>query len=66
MLFNDTTQHHLHMALCLHVATHHAERHFRLTITRHEGGDNRVHGALAACDLIGVARGRDKTRAAIL
>ena len=54
------------MALGLHVATHHTERHFRLTITRHEGWDDGVHGALAASDLIGVAGCRDKARAAIL
>ncbi len=43
---------HLHVALRLHVAAHHAEAHHRLGVAREESRDDGVERALARADLV--------------
>ena len=64
--FDGAPQHHLHMPLGLHVATHHAEGHDRFSRARHEGGDDAVHRTFAASHLVRVAGGVDKAEAAVV
>jgi len=49
-------QNHLHVALRLHEAAHHAERPHRRAVTGQEAGDDGVVGPLARCQGVGVAR----------
>lgn len=57
---------HLKMTLGLHIPSHDAEAHHRLSVLRKESGNDGVERTLATGDLIGMARLQSKTRAAIL
>ena len=58
--------HHLHVALRLHGAAHHAEAHDGLAVLGDEARDDGLVGALLRRDLVGVARGVHEGGAAVL
>src|SRR5258708_15120525 len=62
----ENTHDHLQMTLRLHVPSHHAEAHHRLTFSRKECRNNGVEGTLSCADQIGMARLQGETCAAIL
>src|SRR5690349_4718139 len=58
--------HHLHMALWLHRAAHHAEAHQRRAVLRHEAGNDCVVRTLSRPNLIWMPCRRHETNAAVL
>src|SRR6185503_6263861 len=58
--------HDLRVALRLHRAAHHAERHHRLPVARDEARDDRLVGTLRRPDAVRVAGLHDEGRAAVL
>ena len=64
--FHHMPQHHLYVALGLHVATHHTKGHGGLAVLREKRGDDAVQRPFAAVHLVRVAGCSDKTCAPVV